>query len=204
MRLIEQEILNEISNGDIQFTPKVDRYNISGITTDLKLGNKFRVFNTHSTTFIDLSGDKEELTASINRVMGDEIELNNDELFVLHPGELALGITLESVSLANDVVGWLDGRSSLARLGLTIHITANRIDPGWSGNIVLEFFNSGKIPLALRPNMKIAALSFEKLSGPVETPYSERHDAKYKNQNNPTPSQLNKEQIIYRCKGTCI
>ncbi len=73
-------------------------------------------------------------------------------------------MTLESVTLPADLVGWLDGRSSLARLGLMVHVTAHRIDPGWSGCIVLEFYNSGKLPLALRPGMLIGALSFEPLS----------------------------------------
>ncbi len=54
--------------------------------------------------------------------------------------------------------------ASLARLGLMVHVTAHRIDPGWSGCIVLEFYNSGKLPLALRPGMLIGALSFEPLS----------------------------------------
>ena len=97
--------------------------------------------------------------------------------FFLHPGELALAMTLESVTLPDNIVGWLDGRSSLARLGLMVHVTAHRIDPGWSGNIVLEFFNSGKLPLALKPGMKIGALSFEVLSGAAEKPYNAREDA---------------------------
>ena len=80
---------------------------------------------------------------------------------------LALATTLESVKLPANIIGWLDGRSSLARLGLMVHVTAHRIDPGWEGKIVLEFYNSGKLPLALRPNMVIGALSFEVLSGPA-------------------------------------
>ncbi len=59
-----------------------------------------------------------------------------------------------------DLVGWVDGRSSLARLWLMVHVTADRIDPGWSGCIVLECYNSGKLPLAFRPGMLIGALSF--------------------------------------------
>lgn len=55
-----------------------------------------------------------------------------------------------------------------------VHVTAHRIDPGWSGCIVLEFYNSGKLPLALRPGMPIGALSFEPLSGPAARPYNRR------------------------------
>ncbi len=71
--------------------------------------------------------------------MSEEIVLPEGEAFFLHPGELALAVTYESVTLPADLVGWLDGRSSLARLGLMVHVTAHRIDPGWSGCIVLEF-----------------------------------------------------------------
>lgn len=64
--------------------------------------------------------------------MSEEIVLPDGEAFFLHPGELALAVTFESVTLPPDLVGWLDGRSSLARLGLMVHVTAHRIDPGWS------------------------------------------------------------------------
>jgi dCTP deaminase len=94
------------------------------------------------------------------------------------------------VTLPADLVGWLDGRSSLARLGLMVHVTAHRIDPGWSGNIVLEFYNSGKLPLALRPKMKIGALSFETMTSPAEQPYNARKDAKYKGQNSAVASRI--------------
>ena len=90
-------------------------------------------------------------------------------------------------------MGWLDGRSSLARLGLMVHVTAHRIDPGWSGNIVLEFYNSGKLPLALRPMMKIGALSFEVLSRSAEKPYNARVDAKYKGQAGAVASRISSD-----------
>ena len=99
----------------------------------------------------------------------------------------------ESVKLPANIIGWLDGRSSLARLGLMVHVTAHRIDPGWEGKIVLEFYNSGKLPLALRPNMVIGALSFEVLSGPAARPYTSRKDAKYKHQQNAVASRINED-----------
>ena len=96
-------------------------------------------------------------------------------------------------SLPDDIVGWLDGRSSLARLGLMVHVTAHRIDPGWSGNIVLEFFNSGKLPLALKPGMSIGAISFEQMTGTAERPYRKRTDAKYRDQNGPIASRISED-----------
>ncbi|MFV2781379.1 dCTP deaminase domain-containing protein, partial [Escherichia coli] len=77
----------------------------------------------HSAAFIDLSGPKDEVSAALDRVLSDEIVLDEGEAFYLHPGELALAVTRESVTLPAELVGWLDGRSSLARLGLMGHVT---------------------------------------------------------------------------------
>lgn len=182
MRLCDRDIYQYLQEGKIKMDPQPDYDQISGLTVDIRLGNKFRVFEDHAAPYIDLSGPKSQVQAALESVMSDEIELTEDKAFFLHPKELALAITHESVTLPDNIVGWLDGRSSLARLGLMVHVTAHRIDPGWSGNIVLEFYNSGKLPLALRPLMKIGALSFEVLSQSAEKPYNSRVDAKYKGQ----------------------
>jgi dCTP deaminase len=182
MRLCDRDIFTHIQEGKIKISPEPDYSEISGVTVDIRLGDKFRVFEDHQAPYIDLSGPKAQVQEALNSVMSDEIVIGPDSSFFLHPGELALAMTLESVTLPGNIVGWLDGRSSLARLGLMVHVTAHRIDPGWSGNIVLEFFNSGKLPLALKPGMKIGALSFEVLSGFADKPYNARTDAKYQNQ----------------------
>lgn len=190
MRLCDKDIKSHIAEGKIKISPAPSDEMVSGVTVDMRLGNKFRVFEAHQAPYIDLSGPKPEVQAALNSVMSDEIEIADDKTFILHPGELALAITHESVTLPANIVGWLDGRSSLARLGLMVHVTAHRIDPGWSGNIVLEFFNSGKLPLGLKPKMKIGALSFEVLSGYAEKPYNARTDAKYRGQDGAIASRI--------------
>ena len=194
MRLCDRDIIKSLDEGHISIKPRPDNAKISGVSVDLRLGHQFRVFSSHTIPYIDLSGTKESVNKAVEKVMGDEIYVSDEETFVLHPGELALGITLESISLPDDLVGWLDGRSSLARLGLMVHVTAHRIDPGWDGNIVLEFFNSGKLPLALRPGMSIGAMSFETLSGPAERPYTKREDAKYRHQSGPLASRISDDE----------
>ena len=194
MRLCDRDIIKSLDEGHISITPRPDKAKISGVSVDLRLGHQFRVFSSHTIPYIDLSGTKESVNKAVEKVMGDEIYVSDEETFVLHPGELALGITLESIALPDDLVGWLDGRSSLARLGLMVHVTAHRIDPGWDGNIVLEFFNSGKLPLALRPGMGIGAMSFETLSGPAERPYTKREDAKYRHQSGPLASRISDDE----------
>lgn len=193
MKLSDRDIVQHLKVGKIAIEPQPGADKIKGISVDLRLDNRFRVFNDHTAPYIDLSGPKDEVQKIMDTVMGDEILIADDQAFFLHPGELALAATLESVTIPDDLVGWLDGRSSLARLGLMVHVTAHRIDPGWHGQIVLEVFNSGKLPLALRPGMDICAINFETLSSPAEKPYNKRADAKYKNQSGPTSSRINED-----------
>jgi len=193
MRLCDRDIEAWLDSEKLVISPRPPIERINGATVDVRLGNQFRVFRGHTAAFIELSGPKDEVSAALDRVMSDEIVLPEGEAFFLHPGELALAVTLESVTLPNDLVGWLDGRSSLARLGLMVHVTAHRIDPGWQGRIVLEFYNSGKLPLALRPGMLIGALSFEPLSGPAARPYNSRQDAKYRDQQGAVASRIDKD-----------
>ncbi|MBA6291492.1 dCTP deaminase [Colwellia sp. MB3u-70] len=194
MRLSDKDIEESLRKGQIGISPAPDSSMISGVSVDIRLGNEFRVFQDHTAPYIDLSGPKDEMQKAMNAVMSEEIYIPDGEAFFLHPGELALAVTYESVSLPDNIVGWLDGRSSLARLGLMVHVTAHRIDPGWSGQIVLEFYNSGKLPLALRPKMKIAALNFETMSSSAERPYNKREDAKYKDQMGAVASRISQDE----------
>ena len=196
MRLCDKDIEASIDNNEIIILPKPDSSMISGVSVDIRLGNEFRVFQDHTAPYIDLSGPKAEVQKAMDSVMSDEIIIPDGEAFFLHPGELALAVTYESVTLPDYIVGWLDGRSSLARLGLMVHVTAHRIDPGWSGQIVLEFYNSGKLPLALRPKMKIAALNFETMSSSAARPYNKREDAKYKNQTGADASRISEDEEV--------
>lgn len=194
MRLSDVDIIRYLDEEKIIIEPRPPIESINGVTVDIRLGNKFRVFEGHNAPFIDISGPKDEVQTALNRVMSDEIVLEGDQPFILHPGELALAMTFESLTLPADIVGWLDGRSSLARLGLMVHVTAHRIDPGWSGNIVLEFINAGKLPLALRAGMQIGALNFETLSSPAQNPYNKRVNAKYKDQSGADASRIGQDK----------
>ncbi|MBL4910011.1 MAG: dCTP deaminase [Alteromonadaceae bacterium] len=193
MRLCDKDIEQSLRDEKIIISPTPDSSMISGVSVDIRLGNEFRVFKDHTVPYIDLAAPKDEVQRVMNAVMSDEIIIADGDAFFLHPGELALAVTYESVTLPDNIVGWLDGRSSLARLGLMVHVTAHRIDPGWSGPIVLEFYNSGKLPLALRPKMKIAALNFETMSASAARPYNKRDDAKYKDQSGAVASRISED-----------
>ncbi|PPI86737.1 dCTP deaminase [Candidatus Pantoea edessiphila] len=193
MRLCDRDIESWLECGNLTIIPRPPANRITGATVDLRLGNQFRIFNDHANAYIDLSGSECTVRKSLNQVMSNEINLMDNELFFLHPGNLVLAVTLESIIMPDNLVGWLDGRSSLARLGLMVHATAHRIDPGWEGHIVLEFYNFGKIPLALRPGMTICALSFEILSNSALKPYNIRKNSKYYRQKGAEKSKINED-----------
>lgn len=193
MRLSDQDIISNLDSGHIVIEPRPSNAVISGVSVDLRLGSSFRVFKDHARAFVDVSASRNEINETLEAIMSDEIVVAHDEAFFLHPGELALAVTKESITIPSDMVGWLDGRSSLARLGLMVHVTAHRIDPGWSGAIVLECFNSGKLPLALKPDMTIGAINFETLSSPAMRPYNKRDNAKYRNQQGAVASRIDQD-----------
>jgi len=151
---------------------------------DVRVDRFFRVFRNSRYPFIDVKQAQEELTELV------EVEGDGAEAFILHPGEFVLGSTLERVTLPDDLVARLEGKSSLGRLGLLIHSTAGFIDPGWDGHVTLELSNVANLPITIYPGMKIGQLSFVQLSEPAESPYgSGGLGSKYQGQQGPTPSR---------------
>lgn len=149
---------------------------------DVRLDKYFRLFDNHKYPFIDPATDQPELTRLV--------EADNDEAFVLHPGEFVLGSTYESVTLPDDVAARLEGKSSLGRLGLLTHSTAGFIDPGFSGHVTLELSNVATLPIKLWPGMKIGQMCFFRLSSASEHPYgSDLYGSRYQGQRGPTASR---------------
>jgi dCTP deaminase len=194
VKLSDRDILDHMQQGKIRIEPAPSDAMVNGASVDLRLGRQFRVFSMHSGSHIDLGTSKADISAAIERVMSQEIVLGGEDVFYLHPGELALGVTEERVELSADLCGTINGRSSLARLGLMVHSTAHFVDPGWSGAIVLEFFNCGRLPLGLRPGMPVCAIAFEPLSSPAKRHYRARQDAKYVGQIGATISRIAQER----------
>ncbi|ALD15072.1 deoxycytidine triphosphate deaminase [Buchnera aphidicola (Aphis glycines)] len=193
MRLCDQDIEEWLAQKKLIITPYPKKKLINGITVDIHLGNKFRIFYDHTISCIDLSSSKDKISKNLKKIMSDEKSFSKKNPFFLKPKSLVLFSTLEIITMPDNLVGWLDGRSSLARLGLMIHVTSHRIDPGWNGNIVLEVFNAGNLTLVLTPKIKIAALSFELLSKPVSRSYNARFESKYKIQTGVVPSRIYEE-----------
>ena len=180
--LSDRTISELIAAGRLRIEPFAPAH-VQPSSVDLRLGRYFRVFQYSRHTHIDVRAPQPDLTR--------EITVAEDEPFVLHPGEFALGTTLERVGLPADLVGRLEGKSSLGRLGLIIHSTAGYIDPGFSGTITLELSNVAKLPIPLYPGMFIGQISFLTLTTPVERPYgSPGLGSKYQDQEKPTESKV--------------
>ena len=149
---------------------------------DIRLDREFRVFRNHRESFIDPRMPVEDLT-EVERV-------EDDEAFVLHPGEFVLGSTLERVALPSNLVARVEGKSSLGRLGLLVHATAGYVDPGWDGHLTMELSNVANLPIKLYYGMKIGQLSFLELKTPADRPYgSAGLGSKYQGQTGPTASR---------------
>ncbi|MHB1342434.1 MAG: dCTP deaminase [Coriobacteriia bacterium] len=181
MVLSDRTIREEMALGRIIVDP-CDPADIQPSSIDLHLGASFQVFRNSRYPYIDPSVEQQGLM--------DMVMASAGEPFVLHPGEFALGATTEHITLATDIVGRLEGKSSLGRLGLLIHSTAGYIDPGWSGTLTLELSNVANLPIVLTPGMPIGQISFMRMTTPVDRPYgSPGLGSKYQGQVDPTPSK---------------
>jgi len=154
---------------------------------DLKLGTAFKTFKPTQYPYLDLKRG-----VNFEDLM-EKIEIKEGAPFILQPKDFILATTKEDFSLSNDLMARLDGRSSLGRLGIVVHSTAARFDPGWSGKAVMELGNLGLMPVVLYSGMRICALTFETLSSSCETPYLKKKGQKYGGQKIPKASRINKE-----------
>ena len=189
MILSDKDIKKALRSGRIEISPSPDlQTQLGSCSIDLRLGNNFRVFEHSSNAYIDPS--KKDYTREITR----EVVVKSGENFVMQPGDFVLAITLEKVTIPSDLMGRLEGRSSLGRLGIVVHSTASIFDPGWNGNCVLELGNLGRMAVSLTVGMRICAMTFEELSSPAEVPYSMNKRSKYVGQMGPDESKIHQEK----------
>ncbi len=190
MILSDNEIKRLVEEGNVyvptENNPIDMELQLGPSSLDLRLGKELLLFDNHSIRIIDLA---DKTPPRMRRVQIDE-----KEGFVLHPGEFVLGTTVEAVNIPDDLVGRLEGRSSLGRLGLVVHATAGFIDPGFEGQITLEMQNIGSQPLLLRPHQRICQLCFIRMTQAAGTPYHKKKDTKYHGQFGPVASRISKEQ----------
>ncbi len=197
MILSDRDIRQALAEGKIAITPKSGlerRIGPDGV--DLRLGHTFLVFERNKQAYIDPR--RAETAKGTTR----PIVVKTGEPFIIHPHELVLATTLERLTLSDDLLGRLEGRSSLGRLGIIVHSTASIFHPGWDGTATMELGNLGVMPVALYPRMRICAFTFERMSSPVERPYGS-DGSKYQGQSGPLASgiwqeldsELNEEKL---------
>lgn len=180
MILSDVDIEQQLRMGRIILDP-FDMKDLQPASVDVRLGNDFRIFKTSVNRYIDPQNLVEDLT--------EQVVIPPDGEFILHPGQFALGTTHENIELPSDILGKLEGKSTLGRLGLMIHSTAGYVDPGWKGELTLELSNVSNLPIILRPQMRIGQLSFETMTSSVRRPYGSRElGSHYQGQSGATPS----------------
>jgi dCTP deaminase len=187
MILSDRDIKNYIARGDIEVSsPKSDHMqNIGASSLDLRLGRYFKLYDHAKSPVLDPM--KPETFEGIAKM----IEIKEENVpFIVQPGEFVLGVTLEKVKLADDLVARVEGRSSLGRLGIIIHSTAGFIDAGFEGTITLEITNINRMPVALYPGMRVCQLAFETMSSRADVPYHMKKSSKYHGQVFPEESKI--------------
>lgn len=192
-------MLIENPNDRIIITPLINaREQFGPASIDLRLGTNFKVVKNTRYTHMDPLDDIDKIKREI-AIYTEDVQIRALKCFVLHPGEFALGSTLEFIRLPNDIAARLEGRSTWGRVGLQVHSTAGFVDPGFSGSLTFELQNVGKVPLSLYSGMRVGQISFY-LSEESCIPYYKKQFSKYGGKMGTVGSKYNedKEFEIFR------
>jgi dCTP deaminase len=166
MYLSDRDIRAAMKNGDI-LIEDFDETRLQPASYDILLGYEFLVFEYDSIDIMDPRKD-------ISKAMRKRTLKSKDDVFILHPQQLALGVAKDYIGVGDKFCYNLMGKSSLARMGLIIHTTAGFVDPGNALNVTLELFNTNSVPIKLYPEMKIGQVAFFELKSKCERPYGHK------------------------------
>ena len=196
--LSDKDIKEHLKSGKIVINPLTNpKVQIQPSSVDLRIGREFKGFRIIRKPCIDPM-DQSDLESYMESFYIDE-----GEPFIIHPGEFALATTYETIKLPNDLVARMEGRSSMGRLGVTMHVTAGYIDPGFHGKITLEISNIGKMPVALYTGQRVCQIVFETMTSPSEKPYGHPdRDSKYMGQKSPVTSKIKHDYEIKNINKT--
>lgn len=160
--LNKRQVIELIEKGELIIEPLLSKEQITTVGIDVRLDSIFREFAISEIGLFDIAEDIQE--NQVYHVRSKKISKRSDgkgleiEPIIIQGGDFLLAQTLEYICLPENLVGFLDGRSSLARRGIIVHATAGSIEPGFRGHIALEIGNIGKIPVKIYPLMRIANL----------------------------------------------
>lgn len=183
--LSDKTIKEYLKEGKIVIDPLKNEQQIQPSSVDMRLGDEFKVFKVIRKPYIDPK-DEEDIAEYM-----ESSTVPEGEAFIIHPNEFALATTQEYVKVPDDLVARVEGRSSMGRLGVTMHVTAGYVDPGFEGRITLEISNIGAMPVALYPGQRVCQLVFETMTTPAELPYGHpKRNSKYMKQLKPESSRV--------------
>ena len=172
MLLSREDIQAAIELGQLLVDPfDLDDGNIQPSSIDLRLDSTLRIQSATPVGGITLEPESLDIQDLLDRFT-DQVDISGNRSWRLEPFRFVIGTTLETVGLPLHLAGRVEGRSSLARLGIGVHITAPKIDPGFRNKITLEIHNLGPWTIALRGGMPICTLMVEQLSRAVREGYS--------------------------------
>ena len=195
MILSKQEIRDAVARKEIRFDPPLEDRQWGEASVDLRLGLSFTKLKSEPSVTLSMargigaiaeSGLWQEQTLKINNKFGKR------ETLVLDPDEFILALTHERVWIPRNLIGMVEGRSTYARVGLSMHQTAPWIQPGWNGHITLEIRNSGPLKIELTPidDMPCQLTFFELTSElPVGEAYGSRPNDLFQNQKKALPKK---------------
>ena len=195
--LSDKDIRVRIDNYNDLVIDPFDPGRVEPSSVDLILGDEFKRVERpeSSSTNVSLSPSDDIITEEAGG-LGDEDEdtdivhvIEGGQSVVLEPGDLMLATTREHVEIPSDLSAQVLGRSTLGRLGVSVHQTAGFIDPGFKGQITLELSNNGPLGVELEPGLRVCQIVFNELSSDVEDTYG-GSGSNYQNQTGATTSSL--------------
>lgn len=171
MILSDRTIKRMIGSGELIIEP-LEKGQIQPASVDIRLGNTFGIVEDSPTGVITLDEEIQYKT------------IESDKYIIL-PGQFVLATTIEYFELPNNLTAFVEGRSSLGRMGLFIQ-NAGWVDPGFKGEITLELFNANRCAIELEAGRRVGQLVFAKLDDFALNPY----DGKYQGQRGATGSRV--------------
>ena len=183
MILSDAGIKETLKTGKIEITPPPTEKQFDTSSLDLRLGRQFKRYREE---LVNQSGVVTTIDPAVfdyrkmSREYMEVIPPANDGSIVIKPEELVLAMTLEKIHLPekSQIAARIEGRSTLARVGLSVHLTAPTIQLGFRGKLALEIKNHGKLHIRLKPGIVICQLIFERVGEPasreIETSHQEQ------------------------------
>lgn len=170
MVLSDGTIFRMLESGALKITP-MERDQVQPASVDIRLGNTFSIVEDSPTGIITL--DKEIKYKTIE-----------SDTYVLLPNQFVLATTMEYFELPDDLTAFVEGRSSLGRMGLFIQ-NAGWVDPGFKGEITLELYNVNRCAIELKAGRRVGQLVFSRMDATALKPYN----GKYQGQKGATGSK---------------